>query len=248
MITINYTYYNNRSYFEDLISYYTPFSKEFNFTVIDDGSQEHPLSRRWVPEWWRVLRITEDHGWGNEVARNILMKETNTDWNVLIDIDYRLTYSTLEHLDYIMEDYDPNVIQEYQFEKGRRHWSHPDEGNKYLLNQFLMSKQTFDKSYGYDMAFAWVWGNDISLFRQFPNNNTTYLVNTELDWYTDFATERNRNIVSGDIVKGKKTLLKDIEELFELYKKDGYDPVLKKWPSEEIRQKHVKPFPEYIEF
>lgn len=246
-ITINYTYYNNKKYFEDLVYYYYPFKESYNFTVIDDGSQDFPISREWVPEWWRILRIPEDYGWGNEVARNILMKETKTDWNVLIDVDYRLTYSTLDYLNYMMDEYDPNVIQEYQFEKGRKNWSHPEDGDNHLLNQFIMSKQTFDKSYGYDMAFAWVWGNDISLFRQFPNNNTSYIPGTELDWYTDFATERNKNIVNGEIDKGRKRLTKDIEQLFELYKKDGYDPVLKKWPSEEIRQKHVKPFPKYIE-
>jgi len=238
---------------EDMIDYYLPYKDKFKFTVIDDGSKIQPASREWIPEWWRILQVTEDLGWGNEVCRNILMKETTTDWNVMIDLDYRLPYDTLDILDDAMSKYDPETVMEYQFETGRRNWSHPENETDFLLNQYVMSRQTFSKTYGYDMAFAWVWGNDISLFCQFDHepiktNGPTKIPNTKLDWYTNFATEHNKEIVNENGVRwGREILTQEIDKLYEKYKPFGYNPKGHRWESEEQRQKFVQPFPEYVE-
>ena len=63
-IRINYTYYNNPDLLQKVIEYYEPYADEFDFTVIDDGSQVHPLTRDMLPNHWIGYRIEEDLGLG----------------------------------------------------------------------------------------------------------------------------------------------------------------------------------------
>jgi hypothetical protein len=88
MITINYNYYNNLDLFKWVRDYYKCLDiKKFHFTIIDDGSQEIPLPKSEVPEDWSFFRVTEDIGWNCNGARNLLMQETKTEWNLNIDLD-----------------------------------------------------------------------------------------------------------------------------------------------------------------
>lgn len=87
-LTIGYTYYNQIEAFKYLTEYYKNVS--YNFIICDDGSQIHPLTENDMPDNWSLLRIEEDIGFNNEGARNLIAENVNTDWMILIDLDYLL--------------------------------------------------------------------------------------------------------------------------------------------------------------
>jgi hypothetical protein len=93
-LNINYTYYNNYDLFMEVVEHYKPYQKFFNFTVIDDGSQDEPLTPKNLPKDWKGYRIEQDLGWGNEVCRNILMRNTTHEWNALLDLDIVIDLAT----------------------------------------------------------------------------------------------------------------------------------------------------------
>jgi len=184
MFCINYTYYNNPELLKEVVDYYEPFYSDanFSFNIIDDGSQDVPLTLDMIPDSWTALRVTEDHGWGNEICRNILMRTTSYKWNALMDLDYVIclqeqeTYNALVNSfpRYYGEMYDLPIT--FQFEKGRRH-AYDDitktddldeKSNGFVsINSFIVSKPFWTKqTYGYDMAFKWTYGYDFTFFQQ----------------------------------------------------------------------------------
>ena len=156
-IRINYTYYNSPDIFQTIIDWYNsadPFHS-FDYTVIDDGSQDKPITDMDVPEHWRVLRIDEDLGWNNEGARNCLMKETSNNWNLLLDSDWVINASNL------------NAIR-YQIARGLHSsavYLPGNFGNNSMRNSFLVTRDTFWEIGGYDQAFIGYHGVDYSFLR-----------------------------------------------------------------------------------
>ena len=64
-LRLNYTYYNSKEIMERIFNWYAkidPDGRLFDYTVIDDGSQEVPITECDIPDWWTVLRIEEDLG------------------------------------------------------------------------------------------------------------------------------------------------------------------------------------------
>ena len=99
MITINYNYYNNLDLFKWVRDYYKALDTTgFHFTIIDDGSMDVPLPDALVPSDWSFYRVTEDVGWNCNGARNCLMKETQTKWNLNIDLDRVVAPQSLNFL------------------------------------------------------------------------------------------------------------------------------------------------------
>jgi len=99
MITVNYNYYNNLDLFKWTRDYYLALDTQgFHFTIIDDGSQQVPLPDEEVPSDWSFYKVTEDVGWNCNGARNLLMKETQTEWNLNIDLDMVVAPQSLEFL------------------------------------------------------------------------------------------------------------------------------------------------------
>lgn len=183
-IKINYTYYNNPELLQQVIDHYEPYKAYFTFAVIDDGSQEHPLTKDMLPSYWKGYRITEDLGWGNEVARNILMRKTDSIWNALLDLDIVLDLSDPASLQFLAPtSTDTSLFVKYydrlrlaklifQFPFGGR--TAYDDYTKVLtgkdadfaINSFIVSSQAWQKTYGYDMVFAWTYGMDCTLIAQ----------------------------------------------------------------------------------
>ena len=75
-LTVSYTYYNNKKLLKEVAEYYDKIKayEHFKFMVMDDGSQDKPISDMDIPAWWNVYRIDKDHGWNNEGARNCLIR------------------------------------------------------------------------------------------------------------------------------------------------------------------------------
>lgn len=99
MIRINYSYYNNESLLKFIVNYYQSLDcTDYVFSICDDGSQEQPIDLKLVPKDWIVYRVNEDIGWNVHGVKNLLMKETNTKWNVIIDIDRVISPQSLQYI------------------------------------------------------------------------------------------------------------------------------------------------------
>lgn len=196
-INVIYTYYDNPELLSSVVEYYSAPSwsaSGFVFTVIDDGSQKYPITRYMVPQDWNLLRVEEDHGWGNEMARNIAMRHTAYEWNILIDLDYLIEFSSsalsLITATRLYHDLRGELYC-YQFERGTR--TEYDDHTKVLdipggINSFLISKTAWMQTYGYDEAFGYTYGNDESLFAQLKREVIMY--DTALDKIALQATAR----------------------------------------------------------
>lgn len=128
---------------------------ELNLIVIDDGS---PKGQAFLPKkdlgiGVQVYRIDVDVRWNQDAARNIGMRHSETEWNLLTDIDHVVPHKTWERI--MNTKYDEGVA--YKF--GRV--SAPDMGPyKHHPNTWLMSKKLWAQIGGYDERFAGYYGTD----------------------------------------------------------------------------------------
>lgn len=157
-IRINYTYYNSPEVFQEIVDWYNyadPFGS-FDYTVIDDGSQKQPITDFIdIPARWRVLRIEDDLGWNNEGARNCLMRDTQNQWNLVLDSDWVITAHNL------------NAIR-FQVARGLKPKAIYLPGNfgaNSIRNSYLTTKDYFWEVGGYDQAFIGYHGVDYSFLR-----------------------------------------------------------------------------------
>ena len=187
-INLNYTYYDRPDLLAFVVDYYNNHngSDTFTFNIIDDGSPNHPITKDMVPEDWNVLRVTEDHGWGNEVSRNIMMRVNTARWCCLIDLDYviDLEYNRSFYEKAFWKYYakNENAPIMYQFEKGKRtaytdvnkKWGEDKQSAEYQketenytdppINSFVISDWAWkNQTYGYDMAYGYLYGSDTTL-------------------------------------------------------------------------------------
>lgn len=255
-IRINYTYYDNPELLQDVVRFYEPYKDGFDFSIIDDGSPNHPLTRDMLPDYWKGHRITEDLGWGNEVARNILMRKTTNTWNALLDLDIVLDLSeprsaafytaTSTSVSTFVEYF--NNLREaklcFQFPFGGRTDYHDytkeltGSAGNFAINSFIISADAWRKSYGYDMVFAFTYGMDCTLSGTFEEVGLPY---GKLKKLCNQAVPDPDRILS-------KTIYNEFWDLSTLHENAGrYNQRTFKWTSEEERLKHAKPYPATVD-
>jgi len=124
--------------------------------IADDGSKINPASDFFeknppLPNM-RLFRVTEDIGFNSHGARNLLMQQTQTDWNIMSDIDRRYPIETF--ID-VLEN--ANLKQENYYSFYEIIKSAPD---RFSLNEFVVHKDTFWLTGGYDEEFVNIhWGD-----------------------------------------------------------------------------------------
>lgn len=247
-LRINYSYYNNYELLKQVIDYYEPYKDVFDFSIIDDGSQIEPLTKEILPDWIRGYRITEDLGWGNEVCKNILMRETANEWNALMDLDYVIdledetTYNLLTKV--IPENLDDLKFLKicFQFEHGARvlydDWTKPDETRSGDINSFIVSRTAFFRTYGYDSAFFWYYGNDVSFFKQLDHE--AILGGSRVKKIANQAFPREEK-------PGDSSVYIPIRQFqLQLAKMGIYDASNFKWRTEKDRLNFAKPYPNVV--
>ena len=161
MISCNITYYNDPKW---LLWWHTTFTRlylegiDIQLNIADDGSQVYPAEDffdQFMPSPnMHLFRVTEDIGFNSHGARNLLMKQTQTEWNMLSDIDREYPTQTLK-----------SIIQaerEDKLKKGEYYcYSHETNGEA-SCNEYLVSKTDFWRSGGYDEEFVNIhWGDRI---------------------------------------------------------------------------------------
>ena len=250
-LNINYTYYNNYDLFMEVVEHYKPYEKYFNFTVIDDGSQDEPLTSENLPENWKGYRVEQDFGWGNEVCRNILMRKTNFTWNALLDMDIVIDLDNKKCKKMLVDGdflkfYGPmfNIPVTFQFFRGARTFYdnlEEDPSRKHqCLNSFIISKQAFNKTYGYDMTLAWIYGSDYTLPLQMAGE--CLAVDTRLKKIAVQASPGSERFAPKDNAAYK--------ELFEIQNKNyqnGYTDKNGIWIDHNEYVKNCKDYPEVVD-
>lgn len=226
-LRINYTYYNSPDIFYKICEWYdvVDASDSFDFTIIDDGSQDVPITNLDIPDYWTVLVVTEDNGWNNEGARNCLMQHTNNRWNLVLDSDWVITRENLfkirRNISYLPRDvlYLPGNF-----------------GATSIRNSYLITKEEFWNRGGYDQAFIGYHGNDYSFLRcglDYDNSDwfsLTRLVDDVID-----PNEKNRF----EQVKKFHRHMEELEKLGFGYRnpEDKQDFT---WTDEEAHKRHWK--------
>ncbi len=154
MVSFNITYYNEPKW---LLWWYDRMVEldkqgcDFYLNVCDDGSQTYPATKFFkkyppLPQM-RLFRVTEDIGFNSHGARNLLMKTTLTDWNVMSDIDRRYP------LDHMVEMTDCDLIlKEGNYYSFREITKASPDG--FSVNEYIVHKNDFWKTGGYDEEFV----------------------------------------------------------------------------------------------
>lgn len=255
-IRINYTYYNNSELLQKVIEHYEPYADQFDFSVIDDGSLIDPLTKDMLPDYWTGYRIEEDLGWGNEVARNILMRKTSNVWNALLDLDIVIDLSELGSLHFFgasttsvsgFVKYFHNyrgckLIHQFPFGARTDYFDFTKEitGNdaNFAINSFIVSSESWCETYGYDMAFAYTYGMDATLV---ANNQEAMMPFGKLKKLCNQAVPDMSRVLN-------KSVYQEFFDLYNHYVSKGEMTTERfRWNSEEQRLKHIKPLPDVVD-
>jgi glycosyltransferase involved in cell wall biosynthesis len=143
-LTLGTTYYNSPELLIDFIDYHKQYFDEI--IVVDDGSdlpaEDYIKDRDKI----KLYRVPLDYGFNSHGCRNLIMKETSNDWNVLFDVDRafidpKAAIQTIknrklkEQTVYLFE-----MFSNYNFPKT----IHPS------VNDFLIHRNHFWSAGGYD--------------------------------------------------------------------------------------------------
>lgn len=184
MLSIILPYYNEPKYIEwwyqKIIWINQQRPGKARLLVIDDGSQKHPASTYFKTrntDYVELFVITEDVGFNNHGARNLGMKQTKTDWNLLTDIDRRYPDETLLHIiDSIVEN-KLSPRNYYRFSPLSEDWP-------ISVNDFVVHRTAFWETGGYDEEFVNChWGD--RLFFETLDLIAKLVVHTE--WYIKYT-------------------------------------------------------------
>lgn len=157
-----YPYYDNPEMLKRHLDEWQNWAPELRdlatFIVVDDCSPTPALDEilqlgaEKLPV--KVYRVKVDQAWGQDAARNIGMRETLNDWNLMTDMDHMLTRAGAERMSTFLERakkgtyYMPARVRT----SGAEYHAHP--------NTFLMHKDDFWRMGGYDEDFVGYYGSD----------------------------------------------------------------------------------------
>lgn len=132
-----------------------------NFNFIDDGSEIEPAINYIDPSTPNIslYRVLKDLGFNSHGCRNLAMYITNTDWNLLCDIDRELSSYTLS---VVIDRMRAGEIKKGKYYVFRR-LDKPDEA---ALNDFVIHRDDFWKTGGYDEEFTGIHYGDRIFLKQ----------------------------------------------------------------------------------
>lgn len=154
MISINITYYNEPHFIKWWYQFHNKLLDngcEFMLNIGDDGSQRSPATAFFEKnppnKFMRLFRVKEDIGFNSHGVRNLLMKETTTDWNIMTDIDRHYPLDTMTSIH--DKEYTLQRRKYYSFWEIIK--SSPD---RFSVNEYIVHRKDFWKTGGYDEEFV----------------------------------------------------------------------------------------------
>ena len=162
MISCNITYYNEPHFLSWWYNTFKTFYEEgidIELNIADDGSMRNTaesfFDKKTPMPNMRLFRVLDDIGFNSHGARNLLMKQTRTEWNMLSDIDRRYPVDTFK-----------NIIAREPIGKLKKGVYYPFQNLKrekeQSINEYVVSKTDFWKAGGYDEEFVNIhWGDRI---------------------------------------------------------------------------------------
>lgn len=161
-ITLIHTYYNEPEHLKRNLETWYDFDFPIKIMVIDDGSMIHPaydvLKDVTLPDniTLSLYRVKEDIGFNSHGARNLAATVADSEWLLFLDIDHNINHWNLKTL---VEESElkPHVL--YKF--GGVVFTYKNViDRRVTVNQFLISKQKYAETGGYDESFTSVhWGD-----------------------------------------------------------------------------------------
>ncbi len=156
MISCNVTYYNEPHM---LVWWYNTIKQlneegfDIRLNITDDGSMRQPavdfFEKHPPTKQMRLFRVKEDIGFNSHGARNLMMRETESDWNILSDIDRTYPEDTLI-----------DILETKDKQQGKHYSFFTPSGKSFTLNEYLIHKDDFWLSGGYDEEFVNIhWGD-----------------------------------------------------------------------------------------
>lgn len=159
MLTYITTVYNDEAYLSHIQEMLTECKDDrLKVIIVDDYSDQpiEPIVKAWNDPRVSLYRVTEDKGFNSHGARNLAMQHTTTEWNLLVDIDYKIV-GIQSIIDQIVEnELEPNtvhfmgVIHAYEDKLPYIRETSPSRAS---INDFLVTKTLYWKAKGYDSEF-----------------------------------------------------------------------------------------------
>lgn len=150
-LSLNVTYYNEPHFLKWWYQTSIELSGEgmpITLNIADDGSARLPaedfFNKNQPTQYMRLFKVTEDIGFNSHGCRNLLMRETETEWNLMSDIDREYPKQTFERL-----------VKTDLLKKGTYYCfqDHRDQ-KKWSLNDYAVHKEDFWTTGGYDEEFV----------------------------------------------------------------------------------------------
>jgi len=149
-ITLGYTYYNEPELLKKQIRLWKKYPTNVEIFLVDDGSEIYPaydlVKRLRLPNF-QLYRVTGDIGFNSHGCRNLIATVASSSNIMFLDIDAHLAVKDAFSISE-MEVKD-NFVYKMAMSVGRKQYSFPGHHNIFVIN-----KDTFWRSGGYDESFT----------------------------------------------------------------------------------------------
>ncbi len=160
MLTIGTTYYNNPTYLMRFVERNIEFVDEM--IIVDDGSPDTITNYIEPSRKIRLFRVLKDYGFNSHGCRNLIMKKTSNDWNILMDIDRDFLSPKIAY---------EQIKQTKLFDDCLyRFMAHAGINDSHIsVNDFLINRKHFFSAGGYDEEIKGQRWGDREYFKQLEN-------------------------------------------------------------------------------
>lgn len=142
MFNIIHTYYNEEKFLRQQLDKYKQCKDYFNKIIIVDDASKIEASNIINNYDLKIdlYKVLYDLGFNSHGCRNLAMDKTDTDWNLLIDIDMSIDVGTVQKISKCISNgsLDPDTVYTFEIDK--------DEA----INTLLIHKDAFWDATGYD--------------------------------------------------------------------------------------------------
>lgn len=172
-LTLGTTYYNSPDELILFIEKHIDYVDEL--IIVDDGSKIYPATTVLKPsKKIRLYRVKEDYGFNSHGCRNLIMKETSNDWNILLDVD-RTIIDPEECIRYIKtRTLNENTLYRFMAAVEGR----VKESIHESVNDYLIHRNHFFSAGGYDEELIGIRDGDRQYFAQLSHFGKEYLLHS----------------------------------------------------------------------